>query len=139
MRLGLNPLLVDADVIVYHDPYPHLKSVLANHTLVALSDESAGYARVNGGVWYAQAAHRDGPSVGIFADFERRVISMLAAAEHPPETIIRVSQGANRGRPASILLYDQALINDVLFSTLVGRDVSYKSGTKFDAYPNAIG
>ena len=49
-------LLLDADVTLFHDPYPLLKGPLGNFTLFSLCDASAGYASVNGGVWYAQGA-----------------------------------------------------------------------------------
>ena len=81
MKLDLNPLLLDADIVLFHDPYPLLKGALTNYTLFSLCDASAGYASANGGVWYAQNANVRGPTVHLFAEFERRVTSVLAAAQ----------------------------------------------------------
>ena len=38
-------------------------------------------APVNGGMWYAQGAHPQGPAVYLFSEFERRTIATLAAVE----------------------------------------------------------
>ena len=71
IRSGYNVLLVDTDVILFHDPYPFFKGVFENYTLITLGDTSAGYASVNGGVYYVQNARMGGPVVHIFSEFER--------------------------------------------------------------------
>ena len=53
--------MLDADCILFHDPYPFLKGPFANYSLISLADSSAGYAHANGGVWYAQGAKPHGP------------------------------------------------------------------------------
>ena len=92
MRLNLNPLLLDADIVLFHDPYPLLKGPLANYTLFSLCDSSAGYANVNGGVWYAHGAKQDGPMIHLFSEFERRAREVLSKGE-----AWALSQGGRRG------------------------------------------
>ena len=93
MTLGLNPLLLDADVVLFHDVYPLFHGPLVNYTLISLCDASAGYASVNGGVWYAQRADPNGPVMHIFAEFERRVTATLEAAE-----LARAGKGGGGGK-----------------------------------------
>ena len=45
-----------------------------------LCDSSAGFAAVNGGIWYLQSVSHGGPVEHIFSEFERRVVTVLAAA-----------------------------------------------------------
>jgi hypothetical protein len=41
-QLGYNTLLLDADVVLFRDPYPYFKGVLGNYTCIVLCDVSAG-------------------------------------------------------------------------------------------------
>ncbi|KOO25114.1 hypothetical protein Ctob_002832 [Chrysochromulina tobinii] len=78
---GYNTLLLDTDVILFHDPYPFFKGLLANYSAFVLGDSSAGFAAVNGGIYYLQNAHVNGPVVHIFSEFERRIRATLGAVD----------------------------------------------------------
>ena len=136
VRLGLNTLLLDTDVILFHDPYPFFKGLMHNHTCIVLCDSSAGYAAVNGGIWYVQGAHPAGPVAHIFSEFQRRITALLTAFEEQEggggsskakklgrspaarqadakvvgkERLVRFgpAAGHRQGQPADILMYDQ--------------------------------
>ena len=88
---GYNTLLLDTDVILFHDPYPYFKGLFANYSAFVLGDSSAGFAAVNGGIYYLQNAHVNGPVVHIFSEFERRIRATLGAVD---DTTLK------EGRPA---------------------------------------
>ncbi|MEO0957659.1 MAG: putative nucleotide-diphospho-sugar transferase [Pseudomonadota bacterium] len=55
-ELGLGVLQADLDVIFYDNPYPALKGVLRDVSLVHLQEGPCNEARANGGLLYAQHA-----------------------------------------------------------------------------------
>ena len=61
IKLGYNTLLIDADVILFHEPYKYFKGIFSDFQLFNLADASAGYAKANGGTWYVQNAAVGGP------------------------------------------------------------------------------
>ena len=66
---------------------------------------------------------------------------VLKTATNGSTPLVRYTQGApkNRGQPADVLLYDQQVVNDVLFSTLLGQDASFLSFTQLDVQlPNKL-
>ena len=104
LRLDLNALMLDADVVLFRDPYgtrlgrgtshtrtapqltrscryryPYLKGAFANVTMIANFDRSTpAPGKVNGGVWYFQRAAADGPVVALLADFVGRTLALVA-------------------------------------------------------------
>ena len=92
---GYNTLLLDTDVILFHDPYPFFKGLLANYSAFVLGDSSAGFAAVNGGIYYLQNAHVNGPVVHIFSEFERRIRATLGAVD---DTTLKEGRPAGRCR-----------------------------------------
>jgi hypothetical protein len=44
LYMGYNTLMLDADCILFHDPYPFFKGPFANYSLISLADSSAGFA-----------------------------------------------------------------------------------------------
>lgn len=103
LRLGYNGLLIDADIVFFHEPYRceallllsvlaihadvnrnspsrYLKRELAAYTLISLCDSSAGVTVTNGGVWYVQNASLNGPVIGLFEQFEKHVMKLLSDA-----------------------------------------------------------
>ena len=45
----------------YRDPYPYFKGRFANYSMFSLMDSSVTYAKTNGGTWYFQPHHANGP------------------------------------------------------------------------------
>ena len=127
---------------------PFFKGALANYSLFSLCDASAGYAAANGGVWYAQHTARGGPVVHLFREFERRVVTVLAAVQgnpaeplklrlrgqQPHERIVRfgASAGHRKGGAADILVYDQSVINNILLSEVLGYEAHMYTHTHLD-------
>ena len=136
IALGLSPLLLDADVVLFRDPYPFLHGTMANYTLFVLCDASAGYAAVNGGVLYASKANPNGPVAHLFAEFERRV---MAVVQGPKLIRFDRTAGNRAGGPADTLLYDQTVINNVLLSEVLGREANMHTHTSFDGPGGALG
>lgn len=136
IRLGLSPMLLDADVLFFHDPYPHLHRAMRNYTLFVLCDSSAGYAGTNGGVIYASNPKPNGPVHHMFAEFERRVTWVLKQynKESPGQGVIRFdgSAGHRVNQPADTLLYDQTVFNNVMLSEVMGEETSLFTHTRFD-------
>ncbi|KAL1504902.1 hypothetical protein AB1Y20_008670 [Prymnesium parvum] len=140
LRLGYNALLLDSDIVLFHDPYRFFKGELAAYSLISLCDSSAGVASTNGGVWYAQNASLDGPVVALFAQFERHVITLLNDAAAKPPKVIRYTPSFRRGnQPADVMLYDQAVMNNIMFTAFVspsslerGRHLHYQTYTPLD-------
>ena len=139
--------------ILFQDPYPFFKGVFANFSAISLADNSAGFAHVNGGVWYVQDAAHGGPVQRMFREFERRTLSLLDGSRPcAPTSNLQIarqltclvgralgrtlrylsSKKRDVGRPADCLLYDQQVINDVLYSFHLGREAAFLSFTTLD-------
>ena len=122
-RMGFNPMLLDADVVLFRNPFPLVRAHLPGYQAIFLGDTSAGYMSANGGTVYVRGAARDGPVVQIWRNFERRVFELLnTSAKFPEQTFHKTRRGmvGGPGVPADALLYDQ----NVLDWSIVGQIVN---------------
>ena len=66
-------MLLDADVILFHNPFTLIDEHLPGYTAYFLGDSSAGWLSINGGTIYLRNASVTGPTVRIWRELERRV------------------------------------------------------------------
>jgi hypothetical protein len=114
--------------------YPYLKGAFANVTMIANFDRSTpAPGKVNGGVWYFQRAAADGPVVALLADFVGRTLALVNDSSVP---ILRHERKRcpqfQDGAPAHRFLDDQWMLNTVLASAFLRREVYIDSCTKLD-------
>ena len=98
-----------SQIILFQDPYPFFKGVFANFSAISLADNSAGFAHVNGGVWYVQDAAHGGPVQRMFREFERRTLSLLDGSRPcAPTSNLQIARqltclaGRALGRPSQV-------------------------------------
>ena len=65
-----------------------------------------------------QEARARGPVRRIFDEFERRTASLLD--DDAPLVRYTAPKARSRGQVADVMLYDQQVINDVLYSAMLG-------------------
>jgi hypothetical protein len=80
-RLGYNVLVLDADTILFDDPYPYLKhpALLGKYQWIAQpesggGDEEGGGGFLNGGVYYLQGAAPAGGATFLLYEATRRML-----------------------------------------------------------------
>ena len=113
LEMRINVLALDSDVVLFADPYPHLRGAFGGYSFVTAFDTKGGFANVNVGVISLQNVTVGGPVHGLFVEFERRV--ELGLNLPPPP------QRAKREQEAVRFFWDQNLFNKVLLSALAGR------------------
>ena len=121
-RMGFSPMLLDADVILFRNPFTLVEEHLGGHQAIFLGDTSAGYISVNGGTVYLHNPHPDGPVVRIWREFERRVFALINTTKPFP---VMQSHKTKRGwigggLPSDPLLYDQNVLDWVLLGEIIG-------------------
>eukprot|EP00966_Prymnesium_polylepis_P334486 7389865-Prymnesium_polylepis.1 len=124
-RLGFNPMLLDADVILFHNPFPLIREHLPGYQAIFLGDTSAGYMAVNGGTVYVRGAALDGPVNKVWREFERRVFALLNTTDKFPDQLVhktRRGMVGGPGVPADALLYDQNVLDWCIIGQLVGDE-----------------
>jgi len=152
-RLGYNPMMLDADVVVFRNPFELIRRHLPGYQVYALGDTSAGYMSSNAGTLYVRGSEcgdPGNPAQRIWLEFERRVFDLLNASRPYPKQAARKvgPRDARRtirgGRPADALLYDQnvldwnmlgVMLNDYEF---VGRGFSPTQRSLSDAEKEAL-
>lgn len=75
--MGFSPMLLDADVILFANPFTLIDEHLPGYQAYFLGDSSAGWLSVNGGTLYIRNASIDGPTVRIWRELERRTFQLL--------------------------------------------------------------
>ena len=104
---GLNLLLLDSDVLLSRNPYPYLKSPpLSEYEAVVQSDSTGGASplHLNGGVWYIQNAHADGPLRALFLRFDEHVRNKLATGNGTSFDQAIINQQASTLLPLSPMM-----------------------------------
>ena len=66
--LGFSPMLLDADVILFHNPFELIDRHLPGYQAYFLGDSSAGWLAINGGTLYLRNASKTGPTVRIWRE-----------------------------------------------------------------------
>ncbi|MEW5299180.1 MAG: hypothetical protein WDW36_002220 [Sanguina aurantia] len=113
LRLGYNVLLVDADIVMFHDPYKFLKAPpLAHHNLLMMRDGS-GY--VNCGVVYMQNATPDGPTSWFMNGITDRVLRWEASRELL----------GSKTPPAPHYCLEQDQYSEMVLSVIAGRPLFF--------------
>ena len=123
IRMSFNPMLLDADVVLFRNPFPLIRAHLPGYQAIFLGDTSAGYMSANGGTVYVRGAARDGPVVQIWRNFERRVFELLnTSAKFPEQTFHKTRRGmvGGPGVPADALLYDQNVLDWSIVGQIIG-------------------
>ena len=115
-RLGYNPMMLDADVVVFRDPFELIRRHLPGYQVYVLGDTSAGYMASNAGTLYVRGSEcgdPGNPAQRIWLEFERRVFDLLNASRPYPKQASRKVKGRTirGGRPADALLYDQNVLD----------------------------
>lgn len=113
LEMNVNVLGLDSDVVLFANPYPHLRGAFGGYSFVTAFDTKGGFANVNVGVLYLHNVSRGGPVHGLFVEFERRVELGLKLPPPPNR--------ATRAQEAVRFFWDQNLFNKVLLSALAGR------------------
>ena len=75
--MGFSPMLLDADVALFANPFTLIDEHLPQYQAYFLGDSSAGWLAVNGGTLYLRRPAPNGPVVRIWRELERRVFSLL--------------------------------------------------------------
>ena len=120
-RLRFNPMLLDADVILWRDPFRLIREHMPSYQAYFLGDSSAGYMSANGGTVYLRNAAPDGPVCNIWKTFERRVFALLnTSAPFPRQTMHKTRRGLIGGVPADALLYDQNVLDWSIIGEITG-------------------
>lgn len=120
--MGFSPMLLDADVAVFANPFTLVDRYLASYQAFFLGDSSAGWLSVNGGTIYLRQPAIGGPVVRIWREFERRIFKLLDGKTPFPHQMPHKTRHGWIGGPswpADALLYDQnvldwAMVADVL-------------------------
>lgn len=113
VRLGINSLLLDADVLLFHDVYKYFYSPPLRHATILTMRDGNGY--INCGVVRIQNAYVDGPTAYFVAEVVDR--SLRWAEDN--------TSWATTKQVRSVC-WDQDVYSDVLISVLIGRPVFFR-------------
>ncbi len=123
-RLGYNPMMLDADVILFHDPFELIRRHLPGYQIYTLGDTSAGWMSANAGTLYVRGSEcaPGSPVLRVWEEFERRVFLLLnTTAPYPLQTPHKVRGHMISGsRPADALLYDQNVLDWNMLGVMIG-------------------
>ncbi|MEW5320246.1 MAG: hypothetical protein WDW38_011331 [Sanguina aurantia] len=109
LRLGFNVLQVEADIIVFQDPYRFLKSPpLSDHNLLIMRD---GNGFLNSGVIYCQNARPDGPTAYVLNEIVDRTLRWQES-----KALLE-----SKDPPRSAICAEQSQFTDTLLSVVAGR------------------
>ena len=111
--MGFSPMLLDADVILFANPFRLIESHLPGYQAYFLGDSSASWLAVNGGTLYLRRPRPDGPVVRIWRELERRVWALVNTTEPFPKQVPHKTRHGwiGEGLPADALLYDQNVLD----------------------------
>lgn len=113
--LGFNTMVLDADVVLFRDPFHLIHTHLSEYSAIFLSDRSAGAMCANGGTVYIRGGGMGGFAMRVWANFERRVFSLLnTTTAFPHQVMHKMPSGRIMGAanlPADGLLYDQNILD----------------------------
>ena len=120
--LGFSPMLLDADVVLFHNPFTIIDKYLPGYQAYFLGDSSAGWLCVNGGTLYLRNATIGGPTIRIWRELERRVFKLInTSTPYPKQLHHRTPRGLwIGGIPADALLYDQNVLDWNIVGELTG-------------------
>jgi hypothetical protein len=120
--MGFSPMLLDADVAVFANPFTLIDEHLPGYQAYFLGDSSAGWLSINGGTLYLREAHADGPVVRIWREFERRVWKLVNTTEEFPRQLGHKTKRGwiGEGLAADALLYDQNVLDWAIVGELTG-------------------
>ena len=84
--MGFSPMLLDADIVLFANPFELIRKHLPSYQLYFLGDTSAGWLSINGGTIFIRNASAHGPTVRIWRELERRVFALLnTTAPYPKQ------------------------------------------------------
>ena len=120
--MGFSPMLLDADVVVFANPFKLIDENLPHWQAYFLGDSSAGWLAVNGGTLYLRKAAPDGPVVRMWREFERRVFKLInTSTPFPKQMGHKTRHGwVGEGMAADALLYDQNVLDWAMVGELTG-------------------
>ena len=129
-ELGLGVLQADLDVIFYDNPYPALKGVLRNVSLVHLQEGRCNEAKANGGLLYAQHACSGSVAHWVLREVYERVRRNLEDPRtmnmYYPDLIgdeTDLNREATRRHVVVRTSDEQDSLRDCLLSAFTGKDL----------------
>ena len=86
-RLRFNPMMLDADVVLFHNPFALMRTHLPGYQVYVLGDTSAGWMSANAGTLYLRGSEcaADSPALTVWVEFERRVFALLNTSAPFPQ------------------------------------------------------
>ena len=123
-RLGYNPMMLDADVVLFRNPFALIRTYLPGYQVYVLGDTSAGWMSANAGTLYLRGSEcaADSPALTVWDEFERRVFALLNTSVPFPQQQPHLVRGKMLGgtRPADALLYDQNVLDWNMLGVMLG-------------------
>jgi hypothetical protein len=111
--MGFNPFLLDADSILFHNPFEAIARNLPGYQLYVMGDHSMTWSNINCGTYYLRNAKPGGRLLSAWTNFERRVFAVLnTSAPFPIAT--------TSGRPERLLVWENTLLDWTFAGAMVG-------------------
>ena len=122
--MGFSPMLLDADIVLFANPFELIRKHLPSYQLYFLGDTSAGWLSINGGTIFIRNASAHGPTVRIWRELERRTFALLnTTAPYPKQLRHKTPRGfIIDGIAADALLYDQNMLDCAYMPQRIIRD-----------------
>tara|TARA_B110001452_G_scaffold69373_1_gene55961 strand:+ start:954 stop:3251 length:2298 start_codon:yes stop_codon:yes gene_type:complete len=122
LRYNLNLLHLDADTIWFANPFPIFKTLYKDYQLIVQTDNPF----VNAGIFYVQNVRAGEASAWFLQELNERI----ARFTYRPESVKELPNSAWSTPPHFANADEQANMNDIVASGLLGRNV-YGNGVEF--------
>jgi hypothetical protein len=102
--LGFNPLVLDSDSILFHNPFDVIATHLPGYQFYVMADHSGTWSSINCGTYYLKGVDPRGTLIRAWTNFERRAFAVLNTSRPFPVT-------TTNGRPEPLLVWENTLLD----------------------------
>ena len=124
--LGFNPLVLDSDSILFHNPFDVIATHLPGYQFYVMADNSGTWSSINCGTYYLKGVDPRGTLIRAWTNFERRAFAVLNTSRPFPVTI-------TNGRPEPLLVWENTLLDWTFAGARVGDPNFVGRGRTADA------